>query len=664
MERQVGFIFLSLALVAPHAWVAPVSLSRSSPDTSAVFKNRGPLAPNAFYLLPLGSIKPGGWLRRQLEIQASGLTGHLDEFWPDLGPNSGWLGGTGESWERGPYYLDGLVPLAFLLEDPKLLAKVRKWAGWTLENQRPDGSIGPESNTDWWPNMIMLKALAQYHEATADARVISVMERYFRYQAGKLASHPLKDWAVYRWGDELLSVLWLYNRNGDRSLLDLARALHSQGYDWNRHFQNFEYKGKVGKEQAGMKTHVVNNAMALKSSAFWSLVSGERSDREAIYRQLRQLDRYHLLPNGVHSGDEHYAGTDPSQGTELCAVVEGMFSIEHLIAILGDPAFGDRLEKISFNALPGTFSADMWAHQYDQQPNQVLCTRQPRDWTTNGPESNLFGLEPNFGCCTSNMHQGWPKFAASLWMTTPDGGLAAVVYAPSTVKTAVRGGVPVTIAEETQYPFHEEIHFKINTGTAVKFPLRLRIPAWARSATVSINEGREEGAATGTFHTMEREWSEGDRVTLKLPMRVRASHWHRNSITLERGPLVFSLKIGEDWRKLRERAYDWRRHPSADWAVHPTTAWNYGLEVDTANPERSVQVTERIVGDNPFTPDAAPVELRVKGRRLPQWTVVNGSAGPLPWSPVESREPLETLILIPYGSAKLRVTAFPELAER
>ena len=125
------------------------------------------------------------------------------------------------------------------------------------------------------------------------------------------------------------------------------------------------------------------------------------------------MDRYHLLPSGVHSGDEHMAGLNPSQGTELCAVVEGMFSVEHLIAILGEPALSDRLEKIAFNALPGAFDGDMWAHQYDQQPNQVLCSLRARHWTTNGPEANLFGLEPNFGCCTSNFHQGWPKLVSA-----------------------------------------------------------------------------------------------------------------------------------------------------------------------------------------------------------------------------------------------------------
>jgi DUF1680 family protein len=367
------------------------------------------------------------------------------------------------------------------------------------------------------------------------------------------------------------------------------------------------------------------------------------------------MDRYHLLPNGIHSGDEHYAGTDPSQGSELCSVVEAMFSLEQILAITGDPAFADRLEKIAFNPLPGTFSADMWSHQYDQQPNQVLCSLARRNWTNNGPDSNLFGLEPNFGCCTSNLHQGWPKFAASLWMAAPGGGVAATAYAPSEVSTKVRGGVAVTISEFTEYPFRAMIRLSVSPAVPVTFPLVLRVPAWATAARISVNGQAQGGVRPGEFFRLERSWRKGDVVELVFPMEVRTSRWYHNSVAIERGPLVYSLRIADHWSKFRDR-------PQApDWEVYPVSPWNYALVVDPANPAGYFRVREKPLGDFPFSPAGAPVELTAKGRRLPEWQLEASSAGPLPLSPVASKQPEETLVLIPYGSAKLRITAFPWL---
>jgi uncharacterized protein len=640
--------------------ISSLAKGELAPDTALSDK----LVPFALRMLPLGEIRPTGWLQRQLRIQADGLGGHLDETWADVGPNSGWLGGTGESWERGPYFVDGLIPLAWLLNDDVLKAKAQKFIDWTLNNQSPDGMLGPRSNNDWWPRMPMLKALAQYYEATGDKRVIPAVSRYFAYQLKALPVRPLESWGRYRWQDEVYIVEWLYDRNPDPSLLQLASLLKQQGYDWRAQFEPFrltevctrDYLGLVGgvnNNDKALQAHGVNNGQALKTSPVWYRISGKPDDRVAFALQLAALDNYHGLPNGVFSCDEHLAGRDPSHGSELCTVVETMFSLEIALAILGDPSIADRIERIAFNALPGTFTDDMWAHQYDQQPNQIQVSLNSKPWTTNGVESNLFGLEPNFGCCTANFHQGWPKLTTSLWMRSADDGLVAALYAPCEVNTHI-GDMPVHLVEATEYPFRGSIKITVNPARPSRFSLSLRIPSWASGAKLRVNsQPASAQVKPGEFARIEREWKSGDLIELDLPMQPRISRWFNNSVAVERGPLVFSHSLGESWVKLRQRGL------TADWQIFPTKPWNYALNVDETSAS-SLSIVESPVGVRPFAAAEPAVKILVPAHRLISWRSEDGVAKPLPQSPIASAEPEETLTLIPYAAAKLRITAFPQ----
>ncbi|MGB9624018.1 MAG: beta-L-arabinofuranosidase domain-containing protein [Phycisphaerae bacterium] len=647
--------------------------------------SRPPLKQTSFVALPLGAVKPAGWLKDQLTIQANGLTGHLDEFWPSL-LDSAWKGGAGEGWERGPYYLDGLVPLAYLLDDPKLQAKARPFLEWTLASRQPDGWFGPAKNKDRWPLAVALKVLMQYHEATGDPRVLPLMTRYFRYIKDTPPDWPDKDWRGVRAMENAVAAYWLYNRTGDADILAAADSIRTHSFDWTAHYLNFPYTFEA--LQRGIKpnhlSHVVNNAMAIKHPGVWWELTGDERYRKGAGEAIRVLDEYHGQVAGRFGGDEHLCGRNPTQGTELCAVVEYMFSLEILVEIFGDAAFADRLEMLAYNANPGTCTPDYWAHQYDQQANQVLVSIAKRHWSTNGDTSNLYGLEPNYGCCTANMHQGWPKFVSHMWMATQDNGLAAIAYGPCRVTAKVADGAEATVTEATDYPFDGVIRFEIRVEKPTKFPLHLRIPAWAGGATVDVPgvgaDGDTPALKAGAFTVINREWRSGDAVTLRLPMKLRTETRYNDAVSILRGPLYFSLRIGERFRKLDTLKLDkdvrtieslrqtpgleklvsfLEKTPMGDYAIEPTTPWNYALIVDRDAPEKSITVNTRKPGKVPFAQAAAPVVLRVRGKAVPEWTLVDNSAGETPRSPVVSNEPVTELELIPYGCTRLRITEFP-----
>lgn len=660
---STGVVGASFAGLAVPEWAFGGRPRLSPPSPPGPVFNRAPLAPVPYAQLPLGAVQPKGWLHEQLRLMADGMTGHLDEVWDNVGPDNGWLGGSGDMWERGPYWLDGLLPLAYILQDARLVAKARPWIEHALRSQRPDGYFGPADDPggtdeggvqrgnrgDWWPRMVMLKVMQQYYEATRDERILSFMTRYFRYQVRTLPEKPLAHWtywAKHRGGENLASIYWLYNRTGEPFLLDLAKLVMQQTADWTNGFLHDQPPS----------THGVNVAMGLKQPAVAYQQFKHEKYLRAVERGLAYLREEHGQVQGMFSGDEPLHGTNPIQGTELCTVVELMFSLETIAQITGRVDYVDQLERVAYNALPAQVTDDTWARQYFQMPNQVRVTRGGGQFVQqhNGTAS-LMGLLTGYPCCTANLHQGWPKFVQNLWLASVDGGLAALTYGPSVVTAQVAGGVAVSIEEQTDYPFDEAIRFVVRSKKTVAFPLHLRIPGWAKGGGAEIRVNGRAGpvAEAGQVTRVQRIWRDGDVVELRLPMEVRLSTWHNNLAGVERGPLVYGLRIDEEWKKIGDH------NGVATYEVNPRSPWNYGLLT-----EQPIEVVVKGgVPSKPWRPEAAPIELVARGKLIPQWEVNDWVYGTLPYSPVESAKPVERIALIPYGCTTLRISEFPVISE-
>ena len=669
-KDKVGVILLlMMVVVVVVVGCAPKSMVtiEKRPDMASFndfyVGHRVPLQAAPFLKLPVGAIKPKGWLGKQLELQAEGFHGHLTEISQFLvKENNAWLSPTGEGdhgWEEAPYWLKGYSNAAYILGDEGMLAETKIWMEAALSSQKADGWFGPDQGRkgvatdlqgreDLWPNMIMLFCLQDYYEYAGDQRVLDLMTNYFKYLMTVPEDRFLVGyWPRNRGGDLLYSVYWLYNRTGGDWLLELADKVHRHSVNWTDGIPNW---------------HNVNMSQSFGEPTTYGLQTGDPKHLQAAdrnYRQIRQL--YGQVPGGMFCSDENCREgyTDPRQAVETCGMVEMMLSSEILLRFTGDPIWADRCEDVAFNSFASALTADLKALRYMTSPNLVQSDRQSKapGFQNGGP---MLHLNPHLHrCCQHNIGHGWPYYAEHLWLATPDNGLAAVFYSECEVTAQAGDGTPVTINEMTHYPFDGEMVFLVTPDNSVEFPLYLRIPTWSEQAEVRIN-GLKQNMVTPLkgYIKIVRKWSKGDQIRLTLPMPIRLRTWteNKNSVSVDRGPLTYSLKIGEKY--VREGGTE--KWPG--WEIYPTTPWNFGLVLNKTTPADSFEVVKRAwpASDQPFTQENIPLELRTTGKIIPEWKMDElNLVGLLPQSPVPSDQPGETITLIPMGAARLRISAFP-----
>ena len=590
-------------------------------------------------------IKPKGWLKRQLEIQAEGLSGNLDKMWPDV-RESAWIGGKREGWERVPYWLDGFIPLAYLLENEDMIARAKKYIDAILAAQCEDGWLCPCSESeratyDTWAVQLITKVLVVYYECSRDERVPSVIYRTLKnyYELLKNETIKLFSWGQYRWFETFIAIRFAYEKYQEEWLKDLATLLKKQGADYN----GFTNLWERPLNRWRFDTHIVNIGMMLKAEAVsCDLLEEAYQDQAEHLRSV--LDRFNGTVYESFTGDECLSGVSPIQGTELCAIVEQMYSYELLYAYTGDSKWAQRLEVLAFNALPATISDDMWTHQYVQMSNQIACERFPGKslFRTNGPEAHLFGLEPNYGCCTANFNQGWPKFTLSAFMHNGDTVINGMPV-PSELKTS-----DMHICLETDYPFENKLKYSISAQR--EFNFRVRIPSFAEN--LQINGKKLE---TGELSFEIKPGNTELEITFETvpyfknrPNGLHAVQW---------GSLIFSLPISYEKRMLEyERDGVERKYPYCDYELLPVSEWSYGYSGGLSN------VITKGVSETPFSGEKPPVVIRAGVKQI-SWGLEDGYervCAKLPMS-LESVGELQEVELYPYGCTKLRMTEMPRI---
>lgn len=638
--------------------------------------NQGELTENPLKQLPLGAVKADSWLENQLLLMKNGLTGNMRLFDDYNEATSAWLGASdGEAWENGPYYVRGLVSLAYTLNDQDLISEALKWVSASIDSQQPNGYFGPQHNQEWWSRMPMLCAIRDFYEAV-DAKpliertekevayydkVIPFLEQYFRYQESELPVRGLNDWAKARGGDNLEVVYWLYNKqfnqdkpNDTKWLLNLGELIYSQTDNWENIYNN-----------TTVTTHVVNTSQGMKTPALYSQYKGDEKYKTALANGLANMSIDHGRIDGLPNSDERARENRSTRGSETCSTVEALLSTGIAMRISGEAWMGDRMEQLAYNALPAAYPSDYSGHAYYILQNQVMNTLGNHEFDCDHGDSSAFGAPGGFDCCFANNHMGWSKFVQNMWMATKNNGLAIMSYGPNHVTAKVAGDKTAKFQQRTDYPFKDTINLEY-FGDSAEFELQLRIPEWAVAAEISINGQPQQGVMSGEFYTLTKEWKPGDLVTATFKSEVTLTTWYNNSTAVQKGALIYGLQIAEDWRtydsndarELKDKHQD--GFPLRE--VYPASAWNYGLVTD-GNASFEV-IEESEVPLQPFNSENAPVKIVAKGKLLPEWTLDGNIAGPQPYGPIAYHEDeVEDITLIPYGCGRLRITHFPTLGD-
>lgn len=683
----------SIALLVLSASILVIVYAYNAKPTDEWITYYGKFKP-----IPANAITPKGWLKQYLMNQRDGLTGHLDNAgypfntvgWAaDSIPNNTSV----ERWwpyEQNAYWVDGMLRCGLLLKDTFLLNKARKSIYYVLAHPDSTGFLGPQFikpnyERDRWVYAIFFRAWMAEYEATKNPKILDAIKKH--YLGDRFAHTGIRE------SVNAEVVLWAYAQSKDETLLEFAKEIYNNANKLNRDSKTSD----IGflKDTVATGEHGVTYLEKSKIGAILYLYTGDTNYLAPSIAAFKKIDKYHMLVSGTNVSSEHIEPVTTQETQEICDISDYTWNIAYLLQATGNVTYADKIERAAFNAAPGSVTKDFKALQYFSGPNQVITAR--GSYIRGGGDQMRYAPNPGTECCPANVNRMMPNFAINSWMTDGRGGIVAAMYAPSLVTFPVgEYKKNVTIDEETNYPFSDSIKFTMHLKEQTGFDFYIRIPQWCSNPKVLLNGvAVKETLTQGTYIPLFAQYKEGDMVTVILPSKFNLTPQVENGITVEKGPLIYALKIAENW-KIDSKD----NRSTADFPAYELFAkspWNYALCLTPENIQQQIKVIKKPYSDNPWSIENAPIELQVPARLVTGWAMDNKTAmqfenwkvkrnemgkvtswymeekgtrkGMWSFSPLlpdakliqKSRNnKIETVTLVPYGCSKLRVTVFPK----
>ncbi len=621
-----------------------------SKTTTNYLYTHEPIMKPCFITIPFGNIEATGWMRDWAVLSKDGLVGNSVAF------QKGWEKGMPEPFlnEQTAYWIDGMLQTGYILNDSVLIKRAQNDI---------DGFLSTKKYESCWAMAVYGRAIMAYYKSTGDSRILNTMNQL--YSTSDLTGF----WEITKlfgnlkpiFGEGVTADIPSIVENEPRNLVQAEAMLEAFSYGGDslllknvlttmkkyeprflNHFLGRERETCNHNNGCLLSMHGVTYNEINKLWALAYLYNGNPEYLQTSINAYKELDDNNMMPFGVNSSEENLMGVDAIGSTETCDISDFINSNIALFRITGNSIYGDKIERVLFNAGGTAWSHDCKKHVYSQSPNKLTFN----DDTKIKAHYDYKTMHDPL-CCTANISRMIPNYVLHSWMATPDNGVAAMLYGPSQMSVKVANNQEIKIIETTNYPFDETINITIQSPKPVNFPLYLRIPQWCKNPKVSIDgKSLKVNINKKGFLVINRYWNTVTKVKITFGMQTKCvsgitkSNGAKSSLDqskmltaglpytiVERGPLLFTLKIENE-----------------------TTKYRYAL-----NPlEQDFKVLKTVMPDK-FNWGKTPISIQLNAQPI-EWN----ECPKLEKSILKINGKTQKITLVPYGSSQgKRITMFP-----